>query len=74
MNFKKTFVRLVAVGALAVVLTFAGLSAFFFVAGRDIDPPDVSDVLPSPRQPIADAENMVPMVNRRASCFSESAT
>ena len=65
MNLKKQFAGLVAVGvalALAVVLTLAGLSAFFFVAGRDIDPPDVSDVLPPPRQPIADAENMVPIL------------
>ena len=48
--------------ALAAVLALAGLSVFFFVAGRDIDPPDVSDVLPPPRQPIADAENMVPIL------------
>ena len=62
MKFMKLFARFVVGVALAVVLTLAGLSAFFFVAGRDIDPPDVGDVLPPPRQPIADAENMVPIL------------
>ena len=62
MKFMKLVARFVVGVALAVAAALAGLSAFFFVAGRDIDPPDVSDVLPPPRQPIADAENMVPIL------------
>lgn len=62
MKFMKLVARFVVGVALAVAAASAGLSAFFFVAGRDIDPPDVSDVLPPPRQPIADAENMVPIL------------
>lgn len=46
----------------AAVWALAGLSAYFFVAGRDIAPPDVSDVLPPPVLPIADAENMIPVL------------
>lgn len=48
--------------AVVLALGLVGLSVFFLVAGRDIDPPDVSDVLPPPEPPIADEENMVPIL------------
>ena len=51
-----------------MALALGGLSAFFFIAGYDIDRPDVSDVLPPPAPPISDEENMMPtllgMTNR----------
>ncbi len=47
---------------LAIVLVLAGTSVFFFIAGRDIDPPDVSDLLPPAPPPIAPSENMVPIL------------
>lgn len=60
----RSFARLACVMALAL----GGLSAFFFIAGHDIDRPDVSDVLPPPAPPISDEENMMPtllgMTNR----------
>lgn len=43
----------------AAVLAMAGFSAFFFIAGRDIDPPDVSDLMPSPLPPLEQSENIV---------------
>ena len=46
----------------AAVLAMSGLSAFFFIAGRDIDPPDVSDLMPSPLPPLEQSENMVPVL------------
>ena len=58
----KELIKLICVFTTILVLGLVGLSAFFFVAGRDIDPPDVSDVLPPPVSPIAEAENMVPIL------------
>ena len=47
---------------LGLAVLLAGLSAFFFIAGRDIDPPDMHDLLP-PEQPLVEAsDNMVPIL------------
>ena len=58
----KWFVKIAGCLAAALVLGLAGLSAFFFIAGRDIDPPDVSDVLPPSVLPIPETENVVPIL------------
>ena len=52
----------------AAVFAMAGLSAFFFIAGRDIDPPDVSDILPSLPQ-VEPSENMVPVLMDATNLF-----
>ena len=47
---------------LGLAVLLAGLSAFFFIAGRDIDPPDMHDLLP-PELPLVEAsDNMVPVL------------
>lgn len=48
--------------AAAVVLAMVGLSVVFSIAGRDIEPPDVSDLLPPPLPPVEQSENMVPVL------------
>ena len=57
-----TILKAVGFVCLAFVLLLAGTSVFFFIAGRDIDPPDVSDLLPPAPPPIAPSENMVPIL------------
>lgn len=55
--------------AMAVVLALAGLSGYLFIAGRDVDPPDVSDILPSSVPTITEAENMVPVLLGATNCL-----
>ena len=57
-----TILKAVGFVCLTFVLLLAGTSVFFFIAGRDIDPPDVSDLLPPAPPPIAPSENMVPIL------------
>ena len=62
--------KVVVFGCLGLVLALAGLSAFFYIAGRDIDPPDVSDLLPPAPPPIEPSENMVPVLMDATNCLA----
>ena len=55
--------KVVVFGCLGLVLALAGLVVFFFIeGGHDVDPPDVSDLLPPAPPPIEPSENMVPVL------------
>lgn len=54
---------------LGIVLLLTGLSAFFFVAGRDVNPPDVSDLMPLAPPPIEQSENVVPVLMDATNCL-----
>ena len=68
MKMIKKLLKAIAFVCLGLVFALAGLSAFFYIAGRDIEPLDVSDLLP-PAPPIEPSENMVPVLMDATKCL-----
>ena len=61
--------KLAGSACFGIVLLLTGLSAFFFVAGHDVNPPDVSDLMPLAPPPIEQSENVVPVLMDATNCL-----